>query len=164
MNVTRESSDAAGVVVFPPLVAAATVIAALALQWMLPFGLFAWLVAPWRVVTGIVLLALGIAITASAGITLARRGTAVRLSRPTVVLVEDGPFRWTRNPMYVGGSLALLGAAFVFRLDWLPLFLPLSLLVLHFGVVVPEETYLERKFGEPYRRYKSRVPRYCGFS
>ena len=54
----------------------------------------------------------------------------------------------------------MLGVAFLGALDWLPLIFPLSLLVLHFGIIKREERYLERKFGVEYRSYASRVPRY----
>jgi len=62
--------------------------------------------------------------------------------------------------MYVGGVVALLGIALIFGLDWAALLLIAASLVLHFGVVLREERYLERKFGEDYRRYKASVPRY----
>jgi protein-S-isoprenylcysteine O-methyltransferase Ste14 len=161
--VSNEPADAAGVLLFPPLLPLATLIVAGVLQRLYPMGLFARLVSPWRFGPGIGLLLAGVAITAGAGRALARAGTAVRPSQPSVALLATGVFRWTRNPMYVGGSLAVLGAAFVLRVDWLPLALLLSLPVLHFGIVAPEEAYLERKFGEHYRRYKeARVPRYLG--
>jgi hypothetical protein len=90
------------------------------------------------------------------------RSFGVHPSRPALTLVESGVYGRTRNPMYVGGVLVMLGCAFVFALDWLPLLVVVSLVILHFGIVVPEEVYLERKFGHRYGRYKSRVPRYFG--
>ncbi len=62
--------------------------------------------------------------------------------------------------MYVGGSIAALGLALVLDSDWMILLLVPALLVLHFGVVLREERYLESKFGETYRSYKTAVPRY----
>ena len=64
--------------------------------------------------------------------------------------------------MYVGGGPLMIGLAIVFALDWLPLLMVPSGSLLHFGIVRREEDYLERKFGEEYRRYKARVPRYVG--
>ena len=69
-------------------------------------------------------------------------------------------FRWTRNPIYLGGLVVMTGIAVAFALDWLILLIVPSALVLHFGVVRREEDYLDRKFGEEYRRYKARVSRY----
>lgn len=54
----------------------------------------------------------------------------------------------------------MFGAAFLFALDWLLLMLPVSLAVLHFGIIKREERYLESKFGDEYLRYGARVPRY----
>jgi protein-S-isoprenylcysteine O-methyltransferase Ste14 len=81
---------------------------------------------------------------------------------PTLALATTGMFTWTRNPMYVGGSLALLGIAIGFALDWVILLLLVSLPFVHYGIILREERYLERKFGDEYRRYKTKVPRYCG--
>jgi protein-S-isoprenylcysteine O-methyltransferase Ste14 len=89
-----------------------------------------------------------------------RLGTNVSPLQPTTVLATGGVFKWTRNPLYTGGTLVMLGIAFVFALDWLVLLIVPSLFILHFGVVRREEQYLERKFGEQYRQYKLQVPRY----
>ena len=80
--------------------------------------------------------------------------------RPTTALVTDGVFGHTRNPLYVGISVALCGVALIFDLDWVVLLILPSCLLLHFAVVRREEIYLEQKFGDAYRHYKARVPRY----
>ena len=84
----------------------------------------------------------------------------VRPDMPTTALVTSGPFTHARNPAYQGGSLALLGLALVLGSDWIVLLMVPALLLLHYGVVLREERYLEQKFGEAYRRYKEAVPRY----
>ena len=63
--------------------------------------------------------------------------------------------------MYGGGSIVLLGIAIGCALDWVPLLLVLSLPLVHYGIIRREERYLARKFGDEYRRYKKKVPRYC---
>ncbi len=87
-------------------------------------------------------------------------GTNVRPDRPSLTVVEAGPYRFTRNPMYL--SLCLLQLAIGFFLDgWAPvLFVVVLVLVLHFGVILREESYLERKFGEQYLSFKRRVRRW----
>jgi len=159
---TQAFDDAPRVIVFPPLVPIGTVVLAGALQWVHPLGLFSGLSPGLRTVSGVALLAVGIAFLAGGLRTLVRSGTNVHPVRPALALVETGVFRWTRNPIYLGGSFIVLGCAFLFALDWLPLLFGGSLVILHFGIILPEEIYLERKFGDRYRLYKSRVPRYLG--
>ncbi len=62
--------------------------------------------------------------------------------------------------MYVGGTLLLVGFAILLASDWMLVMTIIFVLVLHFGVVRREERYLESKFGEAYRQYRDRVPRY----
>ena len=87
-------------------------------------------------------------------------GTNIRPDMPTTALVTSGLFTHARNPAYQGGSLALLGLALMLGSDWIVLLMVPALLLLHYGVVLREERYLEQKFGEAYRRYKEAVPRY----
>jgi protein-S-isoprenylcysteine O-methyltransferase Ste14 len=80
--------------------------------------------------------------------------------QPALKLAEQGIFSHLRNPMYVGMGLAVLGIVVGFAFEWTLVALIVGALVMHFGVVLREERYLERKFGDEYRRYKESVPRY----
>ncbi|MEP6546306.1 MAG: isoprenylcysteine carboxylmethyltransferase family protein [Gammaproteobacteria bacterium] len=157
---TPPAQDAPNVIVFPPLVPLITVAASALLQRFLPLGWFVHLTMLARLPIGAVLLAAGIGLMANGRRALTKNGTNVHPSLPTLVLVDSGAYRWTRNPLYIGGCFAMFGAAFLFALDWLPLIFPLSLAILHFGIVRREERYLEQKFGDQYLQYASRVPRY----
>jgi protein-S-isoprenylcysteine O-methyltransferase Ste14 len=86
----------------------------------------------------------------------------VKPSLPTLKLVTSGVYAWTRNPFYVGGSAMLLGSALATGLDWMPMLYVASFVLLHYGVVLPEENYLQRKFGDAYRQYQTSAPRYFG--
>ena len=114
----------------------------------------------WRVGAGAFTVFVGLLTTSAGRRALLRHGTNVNPKQPTTVLVTEGVFARTRNPLYVGVSVALGGIALIFALDWLLLLIIPSCVILHFAVVRREELYLERKFGEAYRRYKARVPRY----
>jgi protein-S-isoprenylcysteine O-methyltransferase Ste14 len=154
------SQDTPHVIVFPPLVPLITVVSSIVMQPFFPLQLLARLPILVRLSVGGMLLLAGIGMMASGRRALTRNGTNVPTSLPTLVVVTSGIYRWSRNPLYVGGCLVMLGVAFLCALDWLPLIFPLSLAVLHFGIIRREERYLERKFGDDYLRYASRVPRY----
>jgi protein-S-isoprenylcysteine O-methyltransferase Ste14 len=79
---------------------------------------------------------------------------------PTRKLVFSGPYRWTRNPMYLAMTLVYTGTTLLFELTWALFLLPLVLLALTALVVRKEERYLEEKFGEDYVAYKERVRRW----
>lgn len=160
---TPRDLDRPQILVFPPLVLAGTVALAVVLQWLTPLQFLHGTDQTWRIGSGAALFAFGFTISFIARRALIRRGTNVNPLRPTTALAMEGIFNWTRNPIYVGGTTAMIGIAFLFALDWLLVLVVPSLLVLHFAVVKREEEYLMRKFHEEYRRYTTRVPRYLWF-
>ena len=87
-------------------------------------------------------------------------GTSVVPGQPSTALVVEGPYHVTRNPIYIGFVLVYFGLAVTLTSVWVLLLLIPVLIVLQRGVVKPEEDYLERQFGEAYRKYKARVPRW----
>jgi protein-S-isoprenylcysteine O-methyltransferase Ste14 len=90
---------------------------------------------------------------------MTRAGSNVPTSLPTTTIVETGPYL-TRNPIYLGMVLGLIGLAIAFNGLWLLMTLVPFALVIRYGVVAREEAYLERKFGDVYRGYRSRVRRW----
>jgi protein-S-isoprenylcysteine O-methyltransferase Ste14 len=92
--------------------------------------------------------------------TLRRAGTNVDPRQPSLVLVTEGPFRFTRNPLYLALVGLYLGITLLLNAFWPWLFLLLLLVITHYGIVRREERYLEAKFGEAYRAYRDRVRRY----
>jgi protein-S-isoprenylcysteine O-methyltransferase Ste14 len=152
--------DHPDVIVFPPVILAATVLLACILQWLFPLGELEGVNQTLRILAGVLVFLTGIAFAATGHLTLVRAGTNVSPLLPTTALATNGIYRWTRNPLYTGGTFLMIGIAFVFALDWLLLLIAPSMLVLHFGVVRREERYLEGKFGDSYLRYKANVARY----
>ena len=156
-----EARDSVGVIAPPPLIALAAVVLGLALDWLLPAYLLTVLLSwPERIVIGIVLIGAGagLAIPAMRGFRSA--GTHVEPWKPSLALVTGGIFGWLRNPMYVGVTLLLTGLSILLASDWMLVMTIIFVPVIHFGVVKREERYLEAKFGDAYRAYKERVPRY----
>lgn len=131
------------------------------------FGLGAWLQQrwPWPVLdvpapVGWAMLACGLGIVGAAMLTFARVGTAIFPNRPATEIVARGPYRWSRNPMYVGMSTAYLGGVLVTGFLWpLPL-LPIVLAALWHLVIRHEERYLSEAFGERYEAYTRSVRRW----
>lgn len=79
---------------------------------------------------------------------------------PSPELIVRGPYRLSRNPMYVGLTLITLGFGGLLARGWISLLAPVALLVVHRCAVLPEEAYLEAKFGASYLAYKAKVRRY----
>jgi len=79
---------------------------------------------------------------------------------PTTAIVTSGPFRFSRNPLYLALTLLYFGLSVAVNSWWGIVVLVPLLIIMHRGVVLREERYLERKFGETYRRYRSKVRRY----
>lgn len=79
---------------------------------------------------------------------------------PTTQILEHGPFRISRNPMYLQMVLVCLGLSIAFWNPWLCLLTPVCGVLLQRLAIVHEEAYLEEKFGDAYRGYKHRVRRW----
>jgi protein-S-isoprenylcysteine O-methyltransferase Ste14 len=138
----------------PPAVFAA----AIAVGWFLPIG---FAMALWlRLLLGGLLIVGGIALMAPAIRLFRKTGQDPAPWKPSPELIAQGPYRFTRNPMYVGLTLVTLGIGLAGARLGVLLLAPLALLAVHFAAVLPEERYLADKFGEPYLQYKTRVRRY----
>lgn len=109
---------------------------------------------------GLALMIGGAALAISGVLAFRRARTTILPFRPASALVRDGPYRLTRNPMYVGMTLAYVGLSLAFNTAWPILALPLVLLALVTLVITKEEEYLEAVFGDDYRAYKRDVRRW----
>jgi protein-S-isoprenylcysteine O-methyltransferase Ste14 len=87
-------------------------------------------------------------------------GTNIDPTRPTTTLITEGPYRFTRNPIYLALTLFYTGLAMLFNTLWAVLLLPFVLLIMKRGVIEREEAYLTQKFGGQYLAYKERVRRW----
>jgi protein-S-isoprenylcysteine O-methyltransferase Ste14 len=152
-----EERDNPGVIVLPPFLYGGAFVVAVVLHWLWPLPILSRAETLWP---GIVIFVLGIAIGIPARRAMAAAGTNVNPMQPTTAIVATGPFRFTRNPLYVGLTLFTIGLTLVVDTWWGIVLLVPVLIVMHFGVIRREERYLERKFGAAYREYRARVRRY----
>jgi protein-S-isoprenylcysteine O-methyltransferase Ste14 len=149
--------DTAQVIVLPPLVYGAACVMGLLLHLVLPLHLL-----PTTLARGIgvvcVLVSLPLAIATFRA--LSRAHTPVDPMKPTTALVTAGPFRYSRNPIYVALTLLYLGVAFLVNTLWILLLVVPVLVVIRYGVIAREEAYLTRKFGDAYHQYTTQVRRW----
>jgi protein-S-isoprenylcysteine O-methyltransferase Ste14 len=153
------NKDGAKVRFPPPLVFLGAIIAGIIVQRIyipLSFSVAAGI----RIAGGVLVLACGVGLVISARIWFARTGQSPIPWKPTPELILQGPYRFTRNPMYVGVTLFVIGLGLALNNLWISLFAAPALLVVHFIAVLPEERYLAEKFGEGYRSFLARVRRY----
>jgi protein-S-isoprenylcysteine O-methyltransferase Ste14 len=111
-------------------------------------------------VLGAAMIALGAAFVVTAWVTMRRAGTSPIPTEPSRALVTGGPYRYTRNPMYLAMTLLYVGIAVWTQAIWAFAYLPLILFTVRRRVIDREETYLAAKFGEPYEEYRRQVRRW----
>jgi protein-S-isoprenylcysteine O-methyltransferase Ste14 len=155
---SENKADNPGVIAFPPFI------------WLVFAALsgFVHFMFPGRMIMSHrISLAVGIGLVVAAPslliwalLVMKAAGTNVHPNQPALTIVRNGPYRFTRNPMYLALCILQLGLGFILN-DWIALVLLIPLaLVLHYGVILREEVYLEAKFGETYRALKREVRRW----
>jgi protein-S-isoprenylcysteine O-methyltransferase Ste14 len=153
-----EADDHPKIVAFPPLLwLIGAVVSGLIHYFVFSIPI---LPEPFALILGIVCLLTALSLALPALLTMGAAGTNINPAKPALVIVRGGPYRFTRNPMYLALCLVQAGIGFLLN-DWITLLFVVPLaLVLHFGVILPEERYLEAKFGEQYLALKRKVRRW----
>lgn len=149
--------DVPGVLARPPLLLAGFLGAGLLLHLAFPLS---FLPQAATVLLGVALMLVAAAMAVWALGVMLLAGTNPDPHHAASALVEGGPFRFTRNPIYLGMVLFHAGVACLMDSGTALATLPGLIAVLHYGVMLREERYLERTFGEAYRRYCGRVRRW----
>jgi protein-S-isoprenylcysteine O-methyltransferase Ste14 len=150
-------ADNPGVVARPPFLYGAAFIIVLVLRWFWPMSVFGQPGALWA---GLALIALGVGTAIWGARAMLAADTNIDPTLPTTAVVTSGPFRFSRNPLYLALTLLYIGLTLAFNTWWGIVMLVPLLIIMHRGVVRREERYLEQKFGESYRQYRSKVRRY----
>jgi protein-S-isoprenylcysteine O-methyltransferase Ste14 len=144
-----ETVDTANAIIRPPIAWGLAIAAGLGAGWLYPLPF----VPPFFpcILVGSGVFSVGFALAIWAIVTIRRAGTQIETDKPTTMIVANGPYRVTRNPVYLGMFLGQAGSAIGFNNLWLLAMLAPFYLVMRYGVVAREETYLDRKFGAVYR-------------
>lgn len=158
---SRQQADRADVRIFPPAVPLITVLAGVGLNRFWPLHSSVFLPTPERYWIGGLLVAGSILGLGLWSVILVRRcGQSENPWKPTLEIIERGPFRITRNPMYLQMVLVCTGLAIILSNLWILILVPACGWILHRFAILPEEAYLEQKFGDRYVAYKRRVRRW----
>jgi protein-S-isoprenylcysteine O-methyltransferase Ste14 len=154
---SRSFVDHPGVILPPPLIYLLGFITSLALNRRWPLPIIHGAAGRWA---GLLLVVLAIALALFARSAMRRAGTNINPYKPTSTIVTSGPFRCSRNPLYVALTVLFVGLTFLSNTWWgVLLLLPIAV-VMHWGVVLREERYLKKKFGVSYIEYRNTVRRY----
>jgi protein-S-isoprenylcysteine O-methyltransferase Ste14 len=149
--------DHPGVVILPPVLYLIGLALGFLIHWAAPRPIVS---SSFRFLLGGVLVVLAMVLARWGQSVMDRAGTNVKPTKPTTALVVTGPFRYSRNPLYISLTLLYLGIALLANSLWVMVMIVPVLAVLHYGVVLREERYLEARFGDTYRAYRARVRRY----
>lgn len=141
----------------PPIFFLIGLIAMILLSSFVPIG--RWLNYPWRYL-GIIFLVLGFSLSLGSGLSFRRLGTNPRPGAKATLMVTTGPFKYTRNPMYLGLTTMLIGIATLLGTFSPVLIIPIFFILVQTQFVLREEKLMEQWFGQPYLDYKKKTPRW----
>ena len=149
--------DHAGVAFHPPLMLISMLVAGFGLRAVLPLSFLpdqmAWM-------AGATIVVISFAFFFWAAITMRRGGGSIPTGEPTEVILSNGPYRFSRNPIYASMIVLFIGVGIWANSLWFVGFAVVAVFLLSWGVISREEAYLERKFGTTYAAYKSEVRRW----
>ncbi len=151
------AGDKPGVIAPPPLIFLGWLILGLGIDFLWPAS---FLPARVQYLLGGALFGLGGILVAVCIVEFRRAGTEFQTHKPASALITGGPYRFSRNPIYIALSLAHVGIALAADSAWMVAMLVPALGVVRYGVIAREERYLEAKFGDDYRRYVATVRRW----
>lgn len=148
-------------VIFPPLVPTTALLVAIILDRVAPLSFLPPFLSPgWQLWLGGAIFIVGTAIAGWAILLFYRARTNVLPTQPALNLVTDGPYRFTRNPMYVAFLFDVTGPSLFLSLEWGLLFVPVVWFVVDRFIIPREERYLLDKFGAPYADLLKRTRRW----
>ena len=150
-------NDSSGVIAPPPIVYLICLVAGLGLDVYWPIPLLPQAI---QFVVGFAIIVLSFLLFGLALREFLRSGSSIDHRKPTTEIISTGPFAYSRNPVYVSMTMLMGGIAIAVDSPWVLAMVIPAVLIIHKFVILREEAYLERKFGDDYRRYKAAVRRW----
>jgi protein-S-isoprenylcysteine O-methyltransferase Ste14 len=157
MPEVADAQETAGVIAPPPLIVLGGLALAITANWLYPIP---WTTFRFRPSIGALLVVAAVVLMMASIRELRAADTPVQTRQPTRAIISTGPYRFSRNPVYLSFAILQLGIAVWTGSAWFLVSLVLTMLVITMGVIMREERYLERKFGDIYIGYKRKVRRW----
>jgi protein-S-isoprenylcysteine O-methyltransferase Ste14 len=158
---SMEKRETPRLIVLPPVLPASAIAIATALEWVVPLRFLSEPSAlGWQSWLGLIVAGAGFALGLSAVRAFRKAGTNVEPYKPAIKLVMDGPYKYSRNPIYVGFLAIYLGLSLMFSLEWGLILFPLLWFALDRMIVAPEEAYLRGRFGAMYESFLRQTRRW----
>ena len=154
------SREASSPIIWPPIIYGSAAVICGVLSWIAGWPFETIDTRMYGLVAGVIVATLGVLALLMAGNRFNAAGTPIPPNQPTQALVFEGDYKATRNPMYLGFTLLLLGLGLAFDQLWFVIAVPLAMFAVTKLAIEREEAYLERKFGAEYLAYKQRVRRW----
>jgi protein-S-isoprenylcysteine O-methyltransferase Ste14 len=145
----------------PPLLPPAYLFASLSAMVLLHFMVPVYQLTsqPWNAV-GLIPMITGIVLNLAADAALKRHGTTVKPFEPSTALITSGVYKYSRNPMYLGMILILIGVALLMGSLTPYSIIPVFIIVIDKAFIRPEEDMLDRQFGRAWTEYRDKVRRW----
>ncbi|MDP2741640.1 MAG: methyltransferase [bacterium] len=151
--------DGVNVVVKPPILFLAFLALGIVLRFMVKLTILSESRVDYGYFAGGLLILSGVSLIIWSVKTFKKFGETPHHGKPIHKIIASGPFKFTRNPMYLSMTSIYIGLSMIINTYWLLLFLPIMLIILHYRVILREEKYLEKKLKKEYVPYKSQVRR-----
>lgn len=154
----KTNSNAAKTWFFPPYLVATSLISSLMLEYFYPIAITAG--NPIQFFLGLMIIIISVILFYYTFIIFKSNAENPHPRSVTTQLFLGGTYKYSRNPIYLAFVLMLIGCSICFNSVWYLVFAILELLLLHFGIILPEEKYLEKEFDKVYLDYKNSVRRW----
>lgn len=157
---TDQIKDNPGVIAPPPLILLGGLLLGGIIHLFYPLYIFSAEYLIYSRIAGVLLIVFGLGIILTAHLKMKKARTNIEPWKPTNAILSDGIYSYSRNPVYLAMGFIFCGVGLIFNSVWFAPALVLVLIIIHFGVILREEKYLERKFGEEYSSYKKQARRW----